>query len=433
MSRELEYKANIQTLIMQYRTSLLDDSDAEKKAILDALLSEPSLENVKRMTAEASSLFLDSNLGNQFLSALTELNRKHQTYLYWGKVKNVIYAGHLSERSLERVLETYQSAKGIGIDLPPQAPMQSIKPNLKMFKEYRSTLKPEFHAHANAVLKNLDKISFPQLKSLLKNLAGQLNQHIEANDYQSIYFLCRGKQKSEHWILQLIYPFLNFRANGVIEIPEGTDLSSSKNQDVTLKLGEALRSKDSCLILIDDGTYSGCQCGDHIVNIALRLDDMYKSKPGDFNETSIELIFAFAYVTQQAMGLINNSLNLINEHSLLSCDIHNLIKRTHLFYEKKILSIKEINWGELQADYQATISTMLADSDTLERRENSLTTVYTDWRTPDGFSSSERFFKGVPPTLLCREEKKSEQALRQHKYINDDERIIPTNFRSPYK
>ena len=422
-----EYKIKLRALLNQYQLSLVD-ADAEKIELIAQLITDGSLDNLKRMLHQPAIVFLDNEAGHILIQELSKLCKQHQTFIYWNQIKHAVRAGHVSEERLE----TYQTAKEIGIDLPPKVPQHSIKPNLRMFDKYRSLLKPAYHQHADAMVEHLDKISFGKLKILLKNLAHKLNQHVQDKQYTNVYFLYRGKDKSEYWALQLMYPFLNFKSHDVIEIPPGMDLSSDKNEAIYLNLRKALHAKNSCLILVDDGTYSGTQCFDHVMNTAYRLEQLYQEQPELFEGASIDMVFVFAYATQRAMDLIHNALELINHHQIIPCDVRKLIKNVHLFHEKRVLSVKEMNWGELQADYATCISSMLDDSKEADRRDN-LTMVYTDWRTPDGFSSPAPFFEGVPPVALCQEEKKAELEAEKKKWHPDDERVIPTSFPCPYR
>jgi hypothetical protein len=423
--------ASLLNLLTQYQSSLID-SDIEKISIANTLVADSCLENLKSMLLNNASVFQNDESGKSFIHALNELCKNHKTYLYWKKIKDAFHAGHLSQQRLE----TYQTAKESGIALPPSTPAQTIKPNLRMFKEYRSALKAEYHPHANAMIDHLDKISFTQLKILLKELANKLNQHVCEKQYNNVFIFHRGKIKSEYWILMLIYPFLNFKIADVIELGNDYDFSSDINQAIILKLQTRLHSKNSCLILIDDGTYSGNQCLDHILHIAFRLEQIRKNQPEYFNEATIELIFAFAYATQHASNLINQSLKLLSAHSLpIPCDLESLIQKVHLFFEKKILTTKEMNWGELQADYETSISAMLTSGSMQPDEVDRLTMVYTDWRTPDNLSSPAAFFKAAPPISLCLEEKKTELHTKQrHEHLlNDEQHIIPVNLQSPYK
>jgi hypothetical protein len=281
------------TLLNQYKLSLVD-TDIENISIIDNLAFDPSLKNLKNTLLNKAIIFQKNEPGKEFIQALSELCNTHQTFIYWNKIKDSFHAGHLSQQFLDR----YQSAKDIGIELPPSTPGQTIKPNLRMFKEYRSALKPEYHPHANAMIEHLDKISFSELKVLVKKLAHKLNQHVQEKQYSSVCIFYRGKKKSEYWLLQLIYPFLNFTPTELIEIYDDYDFSSDKNQATILKLQNALHSKNSCLLFIDDGTYSDTQCFDHLVHIAYRLNHIHQKQPEYFNESSIELVFAFTYATQ---------------------------------------------------------------------------------------------------------------------------------------
>jgi hypothetical protein len=424
-----EYKKKLHILLNQYKLSLVDvDPDPEKIQLITQLIADDSLDNLKKMLHHQAIIFLDNEEGCTLIQELSKLCKQHQTFIYWNKVKNAVRVGHASEEQLE----TYQTAKEIGIDLPPKPPQQSIKPNLRMFGKYRSSLKSVYHQHADAMVEHLDKVSFSQLKVLLKNLAHKLNQHVQDKQYKHVYFLYRGKDKSEYWALQLMYPFLNFKSHDVIEIPPGMDLSSDKNEVIYSKLQEALHAKKSCLVLVDDGTYSGTQCADHVINTAYRLEQLHQKNPDLFDGASIDMVFAFAYATQRAMGLINQALELINQHPIIPCDVRKLINNVYVFREKRVLSVKEMNWGDVQADYETCISSMLDDSQEADRRDN-LTMVYTDWRTPDGFSSPASFFESVPPIALCREEKKAGLEAEKKKWRLDNERMIPTSFPCPYK
>jgi hypothetical protein len=422
-----EYKTRLRTRLNQYKLSLVD-ADVEKQALIAQLLVDGRLDNLKLMLHHKSDIFLDNEVGHVFIQALNNLCKQHQTFIYWNKVKNSVRAGHVSEEQFE----IYQTAKEIGIDLPPEVPQKSIKPNLRMFDKYRSSLKPAYHQHAEAMLGHLDKISFSELKVLFKKIAYKLNQHVQEKQYKNVYFLYRGKDKSEYWALQLMYPFLKFKAHDVIEIPPGMDLSSDKNEAIYSRLQEALHAKNSCLVLVDDGTYSGTQCADHVINTAYRLEQLYQKKSESFHDASIDMVFAFAYATQRAMGLINQALELINQHQIVSCDVRKLINNVYVFREKSVLSVKEMNWGDVQADYETCISSMLDDLKEADSRDN-LTMVYTDWRTPDGLSSPASFFEASPPIALCQEGKKAELEAEKKKWRPDNERMIPTSFPCPYK
>jgi hypothetical protein len=137
-------------------------------------------------------------------------------------------------------------------------------------------------------------------------------------------------------------------------------------------------------------------------------------------------------ISQYASNLINQFLEFINKHQIIPCDIEHLIKKIHLFSEKRILTTTEMNWGELQADYETSLSVML-EGDAMDReKRDGRSMVYTDWRTPDNFSSPGAFFKATPPISLCLEEKKTELEAKRNKWTDDKEHIIPIGLRAPY-
>lgn len=417
-------------IVSQYKLSLLD-SDTDKKTIIEQIINDPSLTNLQTIIQNHSAAFLDNEMGIEFIQSLKETSKKYQAYLRWEKIKCAYRAGHFFENRIEK----YQMAQNLGINMPPRVPCQSIKPNLKAFQDYRSSLKPEYHAHANAMMGHLNKISFQQLKILLKNLADKLNQHIFSQQYDKVYLFYRGEKKSEYWILKLIFPFLNFNVADIIEVSNDYEFVDEKNQNTILKLTEAVNTPKSCLMLIDDGSYSGAQCSDHVMHLLYRLAHIHQTLPTDAFKGSLELVFAFTYTTNHALKNMSNILEILTLHRdklpiKINQDLHNLIQKIYLFSEKTILTVKETNWDELSADY-ASIITRLVRGDKAD--EDTLTLVYTDWRTPDGLSSSQLFFKAQPPISFCPTEIHATLEVKQNQLIKDDERIIPENLMCPYK
>jgi hypothetical protein len=434
MINKTEYTTQLLNLLDQYNAFLID-SELENitiiMSIIDDLTNNTSPENLKNMFVllHDASIFPKDEPGKAFIQALETLYKQHKTFLYWKKIKDAFYAGHLSPE----LLEQYPLAQAIHIELPPPVPEQLIKPNLTMFKEYRSVLKPEYHPHANAMIDHLEKISFSQLKVFLKKLAQKLNQHMRDKQYDTVCLFHRGQYKSEYWVLKLIYPFLDFQISNVIEIYMEYDLSSKEDQAVILQLETSLQTKNSCLLLIDDGTYSGEQCGDHILHIAYRLEHIRQKQPEYFEQSTVELVFAFAYATQRASNLITQSLELLSYRRIpMLDDIKSVIKKVHLLSEKRIFTTKEMDWGNLQADYATVIAAIMDEAMACNEVER-LTMVYTDWKTPDRLSSPASFFKSIPPVSLCREDKKIKFERMQNQWKNEGEHIIPSNFMGPYK
>lgn len=338
---------------------------------------------------------------------------------HWQTIRNALRAGHLREDTLQN----YDKAQGLGIELPPPVPQQSIKPNLLAFKNYRDHLHPSNQHYANAIMSHLDKVSFPQLKLYLQQLANRINEHCQSQNYDAIYFFIRGRDKSEYWILQLLFPLLNIEVQGLME------MNSLSNEHLEEEWKIILRATKPCLILVDDGTYSGTQCADHVFTIIDDLINLNKLYPGLLMTPKLEIVFGFAYATTQALMLINNILELINQKQFFDVNVHRFIYQIHSFYIKKVLTHSEIDWGELQKNYPSVILHLLVDNPTYQT-----TLIYTDWRTPDNVSSIERFFKGVPPIQFCKKEIIPIMELKRKRFIKTEaEEIIPTQLRGPYK
>ncbi len=116
-----------------------------------------------------------------------------------------------------------------------------------------------------------------------------------------IYFFIRGRDKSEYWILQLLFPFLNIEVQKLIE-------SVPFQMNIWKKNGRSsFVPHKPCLILVDDGTYSGTQCADHICTIIDDLINLNKLYPELFVTPKLEIVFGFAYATHQALSLLQIS------------------------------------------------------------------------------------------------------------------------------
>lgn len=426
----ISFQNQFELLLKTYQLSLTHSQltlSSQLISVFDEMMNHPSLSTLTKIIEQHQALFLTEETGYAFIQELKNLCKGHQTYLYWKKIKNTLYAGHFKHLGIEK----YAKAQALGVYLPPGIPSSSIKPRLSVFKAYRDALKSEYQDHADAIITHLDKISWRELKSLVRKLAAQLNQFVIEKKYQQIYFFHRGQAKSEYWILQLIFPFLNFEVQGVIEISNNFNCLDDENQNALEKLKNAL-SSNTGLLFVDDGSYSGTQCIDHIHHVLLRLEHLLKIVPKLFHDASIELVFGFAYTTSHATALIDNALTLLLEHQLITSEILPFFKGVHLFTEKTILSLQEIDWGTLKTDYEIIIAKMVQDEKN-PRPLDRLTMVYTDWRTPDGFSSITSFFKGAPPITLCLDEYKEVllEKKSQHEFYSENQ-LIPLSFEAPY-
>lgn len=338
---------------------------------------------------------------------------------HWQIIRNAMGAGHLREATLQN----YNKAQLLGITLPPPVPKQNIKPNLHAFRTYRENLHPRNRVYADAIMSHLDKVSFHQLKQYLQQLAAAINEHCQKYAYDAIYLFIRGREKSEYWILQLLFPFLNFEIRALLEIGRESSMKMMKTWP------EILSANHPCLILVDDGTYSGTQCADHICSIIEDLIHIKKDYPTLFIHPKLEIVFGFAYATLQAITLIANILNKINEKQFFTEDSRLFIRNIHQFYIKQALTHNEIEWKEFQKDYQAVLLPML-----VENIMHETTLIYTDWRTPDNLSSITRFFKAEPPIQFCTTNIIRLIELKRKGYHTTRfEEIIPTQLTGPYK